>query len=378
MADLRVIISAVGPYHAHEAARAAHRAGYLERFIIGVRDPAPTDIPPAACRRVLPPAYIGYAMQQIPHPGSLYFSYGIRDNLFDRWASRYITPCEVFHGWNHQCLHSLRKAKVLGARVIVTRSSAHPLVQDRILREEYARFGIRHPRSATRLIAKHLQEYEEADFIDVCSEFVKRTMIEQGIPERKLRLLHVGFNPERFKPLPKGDDVFRLVFAGAISVQKGVHYLLEAFKRLNLPGAELLLVGGKTPDSRLFLPDYEGLYRHVPFVPQDRLAGLYSSGSVFVLPSLQEGFGMVVAEAAATGLPVIITENVGAPIRDGQDGYIVPIRDVEALMDRILRLYEDEHLRAEMGRSAREYIQRFTWERYYEGLIQMYQEAAAL
>lgn len=87
---------------------------------------------------------------------------------------------------------------------------------------------------------------------------------------------------------------------------------------------------------------------------------------------------MVVAEAAAMGLPVIITENVGAPIRDGQDGYIVPIRDVEALMDRILRLYEDEQLRAEMGRSARAYIQRFTWERYYEGLIRMYEEAAAL
>jgi glycosyltransferase involved in cell wall biosynthesis len=296
--------------------------------------------------------------------------------MFDLLARRHVSECDVFHGWNHQSLYSLRRAKTVGARVLITRSSAHAVVQDRILREEFERFGSVYPASARRLIEKHVQEYLEADVIDVCSEFVLRTMLEEGIPREKLRLLPVGFNPQRFRPGPKPDNVFRVIFVGIIGIQKGVQYLLEAFHRLKLPNAELVLVGGMAPDSRLFLPKYAGTFRHVPFVVQQKLAALYHSASVFVLPSLQEGFGMVVAEAAASGLPVIISENVGAMIRDGQDGFVVPIRDPDALADRLVRLYEDEDLRQRMARSAHQYIQQFTWERYHTGLIAIYHELA--
>ena len=374
MTKPRVIISTVGPYHAYEAARAASQAGYLKRFIVGLRLPGDQGIDPAAMQLIRLPHYIGFGLQQVPHPGSIYFSYLIRDNLFDVLARRHVDECTVFHGWNHQSLYSLRKAKELGARVIIERSNAHPVIQDRILREEFERFGVKYPASAQWLIKKHVQEYEEADAVIVCSEYVRRTMLEMGTPEEKLKLLPVGFDPQRFKPGEKPDKVFRVLFVGLIGIRKGVQYLLEAFKKLNLPDAELVLVGGPSSDSRLFLSQYRGLYRHVPFVPQEQLRELYHSASVFVLPSLEEGFGMVVAEAAASGIPVIISENVGATIRDGQDGYIVPIRDVDALAARILTLYEDDKLRREMGQSAHEYIQRFTWQRYYDGLQRIYRE----
>jgi glycosyltransferase involved in cell wall biosynthesis len=199
-------------------------------------------------------------------------------------------------------------------------------------------------------------------------------MIEQGVPESKLLRVHFGFAPERFhiQPEAKTDNTFRVLFVGAISLQKGVQYLLEAFRRLDLPDAELVLVGGTFPDSKTFLPQYEGLYRHVPFVPQADLVEFYNTVSVFVLPSLQDGFGMVVYEAAACGLPVIVSENVGATIRDGQDGFIVPIRDPEALADRLLRLYRDPVLREAMGRSAHAYVQQFTWEAYHRQVIANY------
>jgi len=370
----QVIISTVGPYHAYEAARAASQAGYLKKFIVGFYNPREQGIRSEAFRKLTWPNYLGYAIQQFPSPGSIYFSYAIRDPLFDRLAARHIEPCDVFHGWNHQSLYSMRRAKQLGAKVIITRSSAHAETQVEILREEYQRFGIPFPEHMARLINRHVQEYEEADVIDVCSEFVWRTMVEKGIPPEKLRLLPMGFDPGRFMTGERTETTFRVMFAGLISIQKGVHYLLEAFKRLALPDAELILVGGKAQDSRLFLPKYSGLYRHVPFVPQDKLPALYNSSSVFVLPSLQEGFGMVVAEAAASGLPVIISENVGATIRDGVDGYVVPVRDVDALADRLLTLYRDQSLRQAMGRSAHEYIQGFTWQRYHDGLLQIYRE----
>ncbi len=369
-----VIISSGGIYHAYHAARGAANAGCLKRFIAGIYNPREKGIDAALLHKILLPNYIGQAIQYLPHPNSLYLSYLIRDNLFDLLARRHIVPCDIFHGWNHMSLLSLRRAKQLGARVAIERSSAHPEVQVQILREEFERFGLRYPTGMRWLIKKHVQEYEEADTVFVCSDFVARTMRQRGIPSEKLRHVDLGFDPSRFQPAPKTDSVFRVLFVGVLSVQKGVQYLLEAFRLLDLPNAELVLVGGIFPDAKVFLTQYEGLYRHLGFVPQEQLGDLYNSASVFVLPSLQDGFGMVVYEAAACGLPVIISENVGAAIRDGQDGYVVSIRDPEALADRLLHLYHDGHLRRAMGESARQLVQQFTWERYHQQLVDHYKD----
>jgi glycosyltransferase involved in cell wall biosynthesis len=308
----------------------------------------------------------------------MYTSYLVRDNLFDLLARRFVDGGDIFHVLNHFGLFSMRKARRLGMLNIVERSSAHPVVHNQLLADEYARYGLRFPAGNKLLIRKHVLEYEAADAIIVPSEFVWRTMRAQGVPEPKLRRVHFGFAPERFQPMPsaKTDQTFRILFVGSVSLQKGVQYLLEAFKRLNLPDAELVLVGGAYPDSKSFLPHYEGLYRHVWFVPHAGLPAVYNAASVFVLPSLQDGFGMVVYEAAACGLPVIVSENVGATIRDGQDGYVVPIRDPDTLADRLLRLYRDPALRRAMGESAREYVSRFTWAAYHTELKAHYDTLA--
>ncbi len=378
MAALQAIIASGGPFHAYHLVHGVQRAGYLKRFITTIFDRHDTEIDQRKVRQIVLPELLSMGIQRLPGASSIYYSYLVRDNLFDWLARRYIDGGDIFDVFNHFGLFSMRKAKQMGMKTIVQRSSAHPVIHDRILREEYARHGLRFSEANKLLFRKHNQEYAEADAIVVPSEFVWRTMISQGVPETKLRRVHFGFAPERFKPMPevKTDRTFRVLFVGAISLQKGVQYLLEAFSRLNLPDAELVLAGGKFPDSRTFLPKYKGLYRHIPFVAQPELAAIYNSASVFVLPSLQDGFGMVVYEAAACGLPVIITENVGAAIRDHQDGYIVPIRDPDALADRLLRLYRDQELRRDMGRSACEYVQQFTWEAYHQQVIHLYDDLA--
>jgi len=271
----------------------------------------------------------------------------------------------------------MRRAKALGARTIIERSSTHPVVQQQILQEEFERFGVRYPKGMRWLIDKHLQEYEEADALAVCSEFVARTLRENGVPQEKLRYVHLGFDPQRFSPGEKSDTTFRIMFAGMISLRKGIPYLLEAFKRLNLQDAELVLVGGYAPDSRVFTSQYEGTYKHIPFVPQAELAAFYQNSDVLVMPSLEEGFGMTVYEAAACGVPSIVSENVGAALRDGEDCFIVPIRDVEALVDAIVKLYEDRDLARKMGESARQYVQQFTWSNYHTEMMRHYEELAA-
>jgi len=183
-------------------------------------------------------------------------------------------------------------------------------------------------------------------------------------------LLHAYDGPE------KPDSIFRVIFVGALSLQKGLPYLLEGFKLAQLPPdrSELLLVGEPFPEAHSFLPKYAGLYRHLRFVPHTELARVYHTGSVFVLPSLQDGFGMVVYEAAACGLPILISENVGATIRDGEDGFVVPIRDTEAIAEKLIYFYNHEADRQRMGRSAGEYVSQFTWARYQDQLISHYQE----
>lgn len=367
-------MSSGGVYHAYHTARGALQAGYLVKFIAGIVLPGEFDSDYLQPIRL--PNYIGHAIQQVPNANSQFASYLVRDNLFDRWAQVHVEPCDVFHGWNHMSLFSMRKAKQLGAKIIIERSSAHPHVQLTILKEEWERFGLKYPTGMRWLMDKHIQEYEEADAIAVCSEFVARTLRENGVPDDKLKRVHLGFDPARFSTGTKQDDVFRVIFAGMIGLRKGLPYLLEAFKRLALPNSELVLVGGFAPESREFISAYEGTFRHVPFVPQQELAALYQQSSVLVMPSLEDGFGMTVYEAAACGVPSIVSENTGAALVDGESCFVVPIRNVDALMEKLLWLSEHETERQQMGEAARQYVQQFTWSTYHAELKGIYDELA--
>lgn len=355
-------------------ARGAQRAGWLRRFVTTIFDRRETGIPAEKIAQIRLPAYAAQLIGMLPFAGSQAWSYDMGDNWFDRAASRYAAEADIYHAFNHHALYGLRAAKKHGAATIVERASAHPNVQQAILREEFARFGLPYPAGNRRIVAKHLQEYAEADWIMVPSEFVYRTMVAQGIPAARLRQVHLGFAPEHFYPGEKTDSVFRVIFVGALSLQKGLQYLLEGYKLANLPPerSELLVVGEPFEDARAFLPGYKGVYRRLRYVPNDELVKVYQTGSVFVLPSLQDGFGMVVYEAAACGLPVIISENVGAAVRDGEDGFVVPVRSAEAIAEKLQYFYTHEAERRRMGRSAREYVSRFTWERYQDELIEHY------
>jgi glycosyltransferase involved in cell wall biosynthesis len=376
---LSVILSSGGPFHAYHVARGAQRAGYLKRFITTLYDLREMGIERRHVRQLLLPELIGQALWRLPGAGSVYLSYLVRDALFDRMARRWVDGGDIFHVFSHFGLFSMRRARRLGMKTIVERSAAHPTFSYEILSEEYARYGLRFPESSRWLIPRHQREFEEADAIMIPSEFVARSLTAHGVSPDKLHRMHLGFDAERFRPMPEHRDesIFRVLFVGSVSLQKGVPYLLEAFRKLALPHAELVLVGGSFPDSRVFLPAYEGLYRHQRFVPQADLPQIYNAASVFVLPSLQDGFGMVVYEAAACEVPVIITENVGAAIRDGKDGFVVPIRDSDALAERLLRLYCEPGLRRAMGESARDYVQRVTWEAYHAELAESYRRIAA-
>jgi glycosyltransferase involved in cell wall biosynthesis len=210
-------------------------------------------------------------------------------------------------------------------------------------------------------------ECDLADRILVGSQFVRNAFMEEGFPAEKMIVIPYGADVERFFPAREATNLkkpFRALFVGSIVQRKGISYLLRAYQRFKGPNTELILVGNYPDDSSPFVPFHDD-FKHIPHVPQANLPQIYRSADVFVFPSLLEGMPLVVLEAMASGLPVITTPNgPGDLVRDGVDGFVVPIRDVDAIVEKLEYLHAHPEERLRMGQNARERAKMFTWEHY--------------
>lgn len=211
-------------------------------------------------------------------------------------------------------------------------------------------------------------EHALATRISAASTFSIDTLVENGVPREKIWLNPYGVDARKFEV--RGSDrgrPLRFLFVGAVTARKGVPLLLEAWSRLCPSQAELWLVGPVSDDDRRLIGEPPGV-RVLGAMPHDKIPDAMRACDVFVFPSLFEGFGLVILEAMACGLPVISTAATAGPdvYRDGEGGWIVPTGDAEALartMDACLaRPVHNE----EMGRLSRAIAEQHTWERYGE------------
>ena len=383
---MRVTISLMGRFWAFDLARELERHGYLERLITSypVFETVKYGVPRERICSLMVHEILNRGWRLAPSflKAQVNAQYLIHE-LFDRHAARHLPPKpELLVGLSSYSLHTLRRARELGAKTVLDHGSCHIVVQDEILREEYGRLGLRSQEfSHPKIIDKELMEYQEADFIAIPSQFVKETFVSRGVPAAKLLLTPYGVNLSNFYPVPKQDKVFRVIHCGNISVRKGVHYLLQAFGELKLPGAELWLIGSLTDEIRPFLARFASPnLRHLGPFPELELHQYYSQGSVYCLNSIEDGFGMTLVQAMACGLPAITTTNTGAAdaVRDGRGGCIIPIRDVAALKEKMLYFYENPEACRSMGEAARQRVQTgFTWADYGDKIIAHYQRVLA-
>lgn len=259
-----------------------------------------------------------------------------------------LEDADVFLYYNGCGLESARRFRRNGGITVVEAVNCHVLVQEQLMREEHQRLGLPfksfHPRETRRRVA----EVEEADYVLLPSVFVARSFLAKGIPAE--RLLHVPYPVQKIvgasAPAPspaKDDDVFRVLYVGAVSVRKGVRYLIEAFRQLKHPKKELWIVGSVNNPSGLgdvVVP--EGV-KFWGVLKGNDLQAVYARATVFCLPSIEDGFGLVLNEALSYGLPVIATENTGIEdlLADGKGGMVVPIRDAGAIASCLNQLAED-------------------------------------
>jgi alpha-maltose-1-phosphate synthase len=229
-------------------------------------------------------------------------------------------------------------------------------------------------REPTWKLERKQQEIQLADRIFVPSSFVQHSLLKAGVQPDKISVIPFGAPIDYFQPQPKLDQQFRALFVGRVGPRKGVHYLLQAWRELRLPEAELLLVGmNEFPDG--WLDQYTEGIRHSSSVPHASLNRYYSSANVLVFPSLVEGLALVQLEAMACGIPLITTPNAGGSdiITDGVEGFIVPIRDVEMLKEKLEWCYRHPQELAQMGQAARQKAEQFTWNLYRQKLASQVQ-----
>ena len=363
-----------------EALKGIHARGYLKR-VVAYKN-WQKEIPSSFFRS------LGIGPYKIFSNLPARYYYPMKMKALDRVAVRVLRKgADLFHGWSGSSLRSLRYCREEGILSFMENPAPHVRYGEEIFRSEYDALGTRWKKTPELFpgffgfsLGDQQEEYDTARYLILESEFTRDTFLAQGFPASKLVVLPRGVDTVRFRPPegPRPDRPFRVVFFGPLGVRKGARYLLDAWSKLKLRDAELVMLGSVQADLQPVVERFaaaDPTIRLVGFVKD--YARFYHDSSVFVLPSLSEGSAKTTYEAMACGLPVIVTPNAGSVARDGEDGFLVPPRDSDALQEKLRKLYEDRGMREAMGRNARKRAEMFTWDAHRKELLAVYEAAYA-
>jgi starch synthase len=372
---LTVTVAGVAGIHALDLARQLSAKGALAAYYTALPRSRTRGVPPRLVHRHLALLLPLYAGMRGWLPISQTHLYRLVDREFDRWISRRIVQADVVHAVAGVGLYHRRAARQrFGALTVCDSPTTHVRYQQALLTAEHAKWGAAPIDWDESKITSIEEEYAESDLILVASQFAYQSFVTRGIPESKLALVPYGVDCDEYTPMPKADDIFRILFVGTLSIRKGLPYLLDAVAQLRWPNAELSLRGEQAPESGELLRRYRGTIpiRVVPRQPRALLKHLYSSASLLVLPSIEDGFGLVIGQALACGIPVIASANTGGPdvIEDGVTGFIIPPGDRTALQIALTNAYENRAMLTRMGAEARRRVERARgWGEYGDRII---------
>ncbi len=381
---MKVRVAVHGRYHAFSLASGLHAAGCLELL--------QTTYPEFIARRTLTSDLPLDCFPSIEAVRRLAQSLGLHAAI-NPWAARVFaqrvaerlteSDADILVGWSSAILEGLELATQKGIKTIVERGSSHIQHQSDILEEATLRLGLARPQiTPPEIISRELREYELADLITVPSQIAARTFIERGVDAERVFVNPLGVDLGQFRPRSsrRSGDTVRIISVGAIGVRKGTSALIEACAKVG-DAVELVLVG---PIER----DFRAVLARLPMdnvtlagpLRRDVIHQAYADADIFCLPSVEEGFGMSVLEAMASGLPVVVSDQVGATdvIEDGVSGFVVPVFEIEALTEILSRLVHDNELRDSIGHDAVDAVQSMSgWDAYISRTLSRYRELLA-
>lgn len=271
-----------------------------------------------------------------------------RDVKYDHYMANKLgsEKFNLFWGFQGSCLLSIEKANELGKYTVCELATAHVGAAQKILGDEM----LLQPKWANTINNLHFpasyvdrlnKEVGLADKIVAASEFTRQSLLQEGIDKEKIvkislgvEISQVGYKKKAFKDY--SSRPLKVLFSGAVTQRKGFSYIIEAFKNLNPKDIQLHIIGAITGEDNPILEEMDWVHYHGA-VSQSEMFALYHNFDILLLPSLFEGFGLVIVEAMAAGLPVIASDHSMAPdiINQFENGVLIPIRNASAIQTSV-------------------------------------------
>jgi glycosyltransferase involved in cell wall biosynthesis len=297
--------------------------------------------------------------------------------IYDRLVSLSISECDALLGAASSSLDTARVVKSRGGKFVLDRACPDIRVQQSMMIEEARKVGTEFKPSSAAFVERQVAEYEEADYIISPSDYSRRSFPEH-LRKKVILAPLFGRSSGKQRRVRNSGSPFVVGVVGGNPLRKGYLYLLQAWKELALPNAQLKLRSTGSfndyPVLAKMLAEQENV-SVIPYVPD--IGDFYAQCDVFVLPSIDDGFGMALFEAVAHGVPAIATRNCGSTelLEGGRDLLLIDAFSVNQLKEALLSLYESPELReriASNGLSTLNALQSGpAFARYEEGIDQL-------
>jgi glycosyltransferase involved in cell wall biosynthesis len=384
--DFKVTVSCGTKFHSDHVAHQLSRHQLLEEVLTSHPAKYYLNRVPLEKKYVkfLPPVFLlGYGFRKILG-GSNRITNWLNYRLplvYDKLAARKVKKDGVLLTWAWSGLNTIKAVKKGKGIAIVEECGSFSRFQNEILADEYMRLGLEFNQSTPQFIVeRQMEEALLADYLLCPSNHVANSFIQYGIPKEKCKIIPYGANIRQFKPVARERDKFTILFVGTVGVRKGLFYLFQALEELHDKfDFECIIIGGLEDAFKPVFEKYRHLFEYLPHVPHHDLVNYYNRASVFVFPSIDEGMALVQLEALACGVPVICTPNSGGDsvIEEGEEGYVVPIRNHEMIVERLKVLLENPALVKMMSQKARQKALQCSWETYGNHLVKFIENISA-
>jgi glycosyltransferase involved in cell wall biosynthesis len=310
----------------------------------------------------------------------------LHDRLVARALPSLADDIDIVHTWPMGARETLRTARRLGIPTVLERPNAHTRFAYEAVRDECERLGVSLPADHEHaynadILRLEEEEYALADRLLCPSDFVLKTFMDQGFERGQLVRHLYGYDEAEFSAPsePRRDEAgLTVLFVGVCAVRKGVHFALEAW--LNSPAS----AHGKFLIAGDFLPDYADKLSDMLAHPsvealghRSDVADLMRRSDVLVLPSIEEGFGLVCVEALASGCVPMISDACTDVCRHGENALVHRVGDVETLADQFTALHGDRQLLARLREEALRTAPDYTWTKVGARLVEVYEEVVA-
>ena len=313
-------------------------------------------------------------------------AFKLHDRLVAAALPRLADQIDIVHVWPLGALETMRVARRLGIPTVLERPNAHTRFAYEVVRDECDRLGVQLPADHEHAFNEAILEREEAEYALadrlLCpSEFVVQTFLDQGhAPEQLIRHIY-GYDETQFRPPsgPREDgEGLTAIFVGVAAVRKGLHIALDAWLRSPASENGTFLIAGA------FLPDYEEKLRPQLAHPSVQVLGhrndvpdLMRKSDVMVLPSIEEGFGLVCVEALGSDCVPMVSDACTDECVDGENALVHRVGDVDTLAAQFTALHEDRQLLARLREGCRATAPSVTWDAAGARLLEVYDEVIA-